>query len=258
MGFLSGLFSKEACVCCGKEVGALSRTKLKDGAFVCSDCVKECSYLFKPVLYSLEEYINHLKYMQFQDELYKYYQGIDDSKKISVMKDLFSGIIFADEIGMFEVINKKSKEAKHKELFRYDDIMDFKMYGIENPEGSPHKYKEVGIKIKMMTNYVGIGGDYHTKHKINKYADEFTIPLLSATDSIGNIKDNLACKHLNLILGIAIEGKLGVYGDAKEVRTEYRGMSEINRLFNREKYSVLADEAERKIIGMTVEEKIGK
>ena len=256
MGIFSKLFSKEICVICGKEVGALSRTKLKDETYVCFDCTKECSYLFKPVLYDLEGFKKHIEYMKFQDELYNYYKSIDDSHKIIGMKDLFTGVIFCDEIGMFEVINSKSRNAKHKELFRYDDIMDFKMYGVENPEGTPHKYKEVGIKIKMLTNNISIGGDYHTKNYVHKYADEFTIPLLSATDSIDSIANNLACKHLNLIMGIAIDGKLGVYGD-KVVRTEYRKIEEINRLFNRDKYSQAADDTERKILGMTAEEKFG-
>ena len=36
-----GLFSKEKCCICGKEVGALSRTKIKSGEYVCSDCQKQ-------------------------------------------------------------------------------------------------------------------------------------------------------------------------------------------------------------------------
>ena len=35
-----GLFSKEECFVCGKKVGALSRTKIKSGEFICMDCQK--------------------------------------------------------------------------------------------------------------------------------------------------------------------------------------------------------------------------
>ena len=51
MGFLSNIFSKQTCEICKAEVGALSRTKLKDGTFVCSECTKNCSKFFSPVLY---------------------------------------------------------------------------------------------------------------------------------------------------------------------------------------------------------------
>ena len=37
---IMGLFSKEECFICGKKVGALSRTKIKSGEFICSDCQK--------------------------------------------------------------------------------------------------------------------------------------------------------------------------------------------------------------------------
>mgnify|MGYP000941159325 FL=1 len=34
-----GLFSKEKCILCGAEAGALGRTKLNDGTFLCLNCV---------------------------------------------------------------------------------------------------------------------------------------------------------------------------------------------------------------------------
>ncbi len=41
-----GLFSKEACAFCGKEVGALSRTKIAGGDYICTDC----KYLTHPFI----------------------------------------------------------------------------------------------------------------------------------------------------------------------------------------------------------------
>ena len=49
MGFFKNLFSKQACELCSKEVGALSRSKLKDGKYVCYDCLKNSS-AFIPVV----------------------------------------------------------------------------------------------------------------------------------------------------------------------------------------------------------------
>lgn len=43
MGFFKNLFSKQTCVICGTEVGALSRKKLQDGNYICKACEKNCS-----------------------------------------------------------------------------------------------------------------------------------------------------------------------------------------------------------------------
>ena len=39
-----GLFSKEACIFCGTEVGALKRSKLKTKEFICNDCKRKTNY----------------------------------------------------------------------------------------------------------------------------------------------------------------------------------------------------------------------
>lgn len=39
-----GLFSKEACAFCGKEVGVLKRTKMKTKDFICNDCKRKTNY----------------------------------------------------------------------------------------------------------------------------------------------------------------------------------------------------------------------
>ena len=39
-----GLFSKEACTFCNKEVGALKRSKLATKEFICNDCKRKTNY----------------------------------------------------------------------------------------------------------------------------------------------------------------------------------------------------------------------
>ena len=46
MGLFSNLFSKQACSLCNTEVGALNRTKLKDGLYICKTCKKDTSAFF--------------------------------------------------------------------------------------------------------------------------------------------------------------------------------------------------------------------
>ena len=249
MGLLSGLFSKEACAICGKEEGFLGRTKLHDGTFICSECRKECSAYFQPVLYDLEQVKKHIEYMKLQEELYqKEYATIPIENKNDFHLMFSDGIVFADSIGMFEVITTANKNQKHKELFRYDDIWDFKMYYKESPEGSNRKYSEVGVQLKMMTE--APTGDYHTKHYINKYAKEFTFPVERNVD---NLEVGYLFKHLNEIMGI----NAGTVVGYNNVRTEYRQFDEINRWFDRNKYSELADAAEKRAWGKTGQEMFG-
>lgn len=244
MGFLSNIFSKQTCEICKAEVGALSRTKLKDGKFVCSECTKNCSKFFSPVLYDLEEFKKHLEYMKMQDELYKKeFETIPIEQKVGLMKVLPpEGITFADSIGMFEIKYSKNKDQKLKELFRYDEIMDFKTYAKNTTEGSQKKYSEVGIQIKMMLDAPSM--DYHTKHYVHRYVKEFTLPIERNTDNLID-NNNLIYKHLKQILGITLENG---------VKTSYRNLNEIERYFDREKYAKLADEAEKRVWGKTAEE----
>lgn len=243
MGFLSGLFSKEACEICGKKEGVLGRTKLNDGKFICSECRKECSTFFQPVSYNIDQVKKHIEYMKLQEELYqKEYETISAENKQNFYKTFSDGIIFADSIGMFEVITSTNKNQKHKELFRYDDIWDFKMYYKQAPEGSNRKYSEVGVKLKMMTE--APTGDYHTKHYVHKYAKEFTFPVERNVD---NIEVGFLFKHLNEIMGI----NAGTVVGYNNVRTEYRNLVEVNKLFDRNKYAELADAAEKRAWGKT-------
>ena len=239
------MFSKQICELCGKEVGMLSRAKLKDGKFVCTDCIKDCSKFFQPVLYDIEEFKKHLEYMKMQDELYhKEFETIPLENKVGLMKILpAEGITFADSIGMFEIKNSKNKEQKLKELFRYDEIMDFKIYTKESPEGSPKKYQEVGINIRMMLDAPSL--DYHTKNYVHRYVKEFELPLERNTDNIDN--NMLVYKHLKELMGIT--NLLGA-----NIKMSYRNLDEIDREFDRDKYSKLADDAEKRVWGKTANE----
>ena len=155
MGFIKELFSKQGCAFCGNEVGALSRTKMKDGEFICSECFKaKCSPFFSAVLYTKDEVQKHMNYMEKQMEFYdKVYSEIPEDKKEKIAKFITSEtIVFCDELGMFEVINGKTKLSKTKELFRYDQIRDFKFEVKNNTVEGGKKYSEVNIVLKLLSD----------------------------------------------------------------------------------------------------------
>lgn len=237
MGFLSDMFSKKACELCEKEVGVLSRTKLKDGKFICYDCTKNCSAFYPTTIHTLEEVKEHIEKMK---KCNKFCEEVFDvtNSKVSYTKVFQStGIVLCDELGMFEIITKKTKDKNYRELFRYDQILDYKLYGKENNSENPSKkYTETGIMIKMISEKT-LDPLYLANHEYDKYkheyATEFTIPCASSTDTLDG---GLLLKHLDKIFNQVIDGKLGTYGQGSAGRTEYRKLQDVDRYFERAKW----------------------
>lgn len=215
MGIFSKMFSKEPCQICGKEVGALSRVKLRDKLYICSDCRKDTSAFFKPELYTIDEVKKHIEYMKKQNELYnKEFATLSDKQVQRIVHFGYSGISFADELGMFEIITPETKKRNYKELFRYDQIKDYKPYGKENTQTGENmkKYAETGIRIVMNCANGADGMSYSEEARkfMHPYASEFVLPVAKNVD---HIDAGLAKHHLNKIFGRPDET---VFGHIKE------------------------------------------
>ena len=144
-----GLFSKEECCFCSQKVGMLSRKKMKDKKFICKNCEKNCSSFINFSKFDSEFIRNHFEYMRKQDILYKKeFATIPEDKKISAIYQ-FNGLVFADDIAMFEVITSKTEKQNYKELFRYDQIKDYDIYTVQNTQEGGKKYSEVGVEINL-------------------------------------------------------------------------------------------------------------
>ena len=223
MGFFSNLFSKQACIFCEKEVGALSRKKLRDKNYICKECEKNCSAFLDPAAFDTEYLKQHMEYMKKQNILYsKEFEPIDKKQKDRIVHEGYFGVCFADEIAMFEVVDPKADKKNNKELFRYDQIKDYEVYTVNNnsTEQGAKKYSEVGVKIKMNCQ---IGpeatGQSETEKKLSHpYVQELKILCERNTDSTSSA--NLIIGHLNKIFGRA-SGT--VFGSIKEsiVGTEH-------------------------------------
>ena len=210
-----GLFSKETCEFCGKEAGMLGRKKLSDKKFICKDCEKNCSAFLEPSRFDTEYLTGHMEYMKKQDELYKKeFEPLSKDQKERFVHEGYYGIVFADEIAMFEVIDPKAEKKNYKELFRYDQIKDYEVYKKENmsSEGGK-KYSEVGVKIKMSCQ---IGPESAGQSDVEKklshpYVSEIDILCEKNTDSTSST--SLIIGHLNKIFG---RGSDTVFGSIKE------------------------------------------
>ena len=216
MGFISNLFSKQSCVFCSKEVGALNRKKLHDGNYICKECEKNCSAFIDPARFDTEYIKQHMEYMKKQDELYKKeFETLDKEKRKRYVHEGYYGLEFADDIAMFEAIDPKANKKNYKELFRYDQIKDYEIYAKPNTTtgDGQKKYAEVGIKIKMNCR-IGIDavGNSEAENKLaHPYVEELNILCARNTDS--GTDNTWAIEHLNKIFGRA-SGT--VFGSIKE------------------------------------------
>ena len=216
MGFFSDLFSKQTCCFCEKQVGALSRKKLKDKNYICKECEKNCSAFIDPARFDTEYIKEHIEYMKKQDILYKKeFETLDKKKRERFVREGYYGLEFADDIAMFEVIDPKAKKRNFKELFRYDQIKDYEIYSkLNNSTGdNQKKYSEVGIKIKMNCK-IGMDavGNSEIENKLSHpYVEELNIICARNTDI--DTDGTLAISHLNKIFGRA-SGT--VFGSIKE------------------------------------------
>ncbi len=216
MGFLSNLFSKQSCTFCNTEVGALKRKKLHDGNYICKECEKNCSAFLESSKFDTEYIKQHMDYMKKQDILYKKeFESLDKKKKERIVNEGFYGMVFADDIAMFEVVDPKASKKNYKELFRYDQIKDYEVYtkaNMSTTEGSK-KYSEVGVKIKMNCK-IGVDAAGKTdaeKEHSHPYVEEFNI--LCDKDTDHEASTSLLIGHLNKIFGRASNS---VFGSIKE------------------------------------------
>ncbi len=154
--FFKNIFGKKTCAFCGKEVGMMKRTKIKNGDFICSDCDDMCSFHIQKYRFTKDELSGHMEYMRRQNELFEKY--------VSAMKsDLFPSaysdmaIEFFDDAGMFRIRDRRYEGSGGKsypvELFRYDTVSSYEAYLEENEpaeQGGKKTFKECGIKIKFL------------------------------------------------------------------------------------------------------------
>ena len=260
MGLFGNLFSKQTCGVCGKEVGALSRTKLKDDNYLCNDCRKNTSALFRLNYHDLESTKKHLEYMEKANELYeKEFANLDKSMVDYCGHHGSYKIGFADSIGMFEVISPMMKKSNKRELFRYDQIDGFgpyiEMNALNRREGEK-KYKEYGVLIKMRCaeDYRQADASKKEMMLMHPYAVEIKIPIQHNVDNPSG--GDRIFGHLSEIFGGKKSGAMKtvdsiasmVLGSPTAAMIPSGDFSDANRA----KYTKLADEVEKRALGKTL------
>lgn len=261
MGFFGDLFSKQACGICDKEVSALNRIKLKDKKYICRDCGKNASRLFRIGYHDLDAVKKHLKYMEKANELYEKEFATLPKDEVDYCNHHGSHKIgFADCIGMFEIISPEMKKSNNKELFRYDQIDSFGPYYDLNSASSEgqKKYKEYGVLIKMRCaeNFTQMNASDAEKASMHPYAIEIKIPIQHNVDTPSGGDRIFA--HLANIFGTnnsataqAANGIASVLlGSPAATIIPSTDFSNANR----KKYKKLADDVEKRALSQTLAE----
>lgn len=189
MGLFSKLFSKQACVLCGNEVGFFSRKNLvnKEGC-VCKECEKKTSALINIGRFTKADLLDHINYMENQNKIYEEaFLSLDKDKKQRFMC-VETGIEFADEIAMFKFHSPNcDKKRLYQELFRYDQIKNYEPYFIENTNGqNGKKYSEVGVKIILNCSWEPDMKNYLGNRSFHPYVSELRVPRHKNVDSFSN------------------------------------------------------------------------
>ena len=147
-----GLFSKEACAICGKEVGALSRTKIQNKEFICNDCDDGCSSFIDLYKLTKDEVVAHIEYMSKFQKLYdEEFIGVVGSNCTYPSNPRDSGIIFADKIGMFRIVTSGAGGRKIPEIFRFDHVAKYEPF-IDYVPGNDKEIKEAGVVLSFLNS----------------------------------------------------------------------------------------------------------
>lgn len=258
-----GLFSKNPCAFCGKQVGFIKGKKIGGGEHICDDCEKKCSAYIEVSRFDKDFLSNHMEYMKKQDELYKKVFEPLDKKEKEKFAYVESGIVFADSIGMFEVLSHKYKKKTYKELFRYDQILDFDYYAESNDTNEGPAYKESGLMIKLncpINEYGFTNNDLKGGRK-HPYVEVLKIPFQKQTDDYYSA--TFAKAYLNELFGrpsdsLAGSIKQGFIGTGAERAQIKAGVNSIKALGSLAKAAVSKDDealenAKEKLSGSTKE-----
>ncbi|MBR6484612.1 MAG: hypothetical protein IKT14_06290 [Clostridiales bacterium] len=166
MGFFSNLFGKQTCCLCGAECGPMSRDKIKNKEYVCSDCKKKCSSFIRVSEMDKETVQGHIDFMEKRERIYQ--QILVNSKALSffnMKKD--QGIVFYDDHGFLVIVDKKHGVTKlNHEVIRYDEVESYELYTEMNKpteQGKPETFKEDGVIIRLFGNKNSISGDSKNK-----------------------------------------------------------------------------------------------
>lgn len=232
--WFKGTFGKQTCAFCGKEVGMMKRTKIKNDDFICSDCVYGCSRYIQKYRYTRDELLGHMEYMKRQDALYRQLEGkFTLAVPSSTNKQ---SIEFYDDHGMFRIRDLSvDKQPWKKELFRYDQVAKYEPYLEESEpseKGKPKEFSECGVDITL----VGAQTDVRELHKgLRAYpyiTETIRVCVNNRDKHRGELEVNQIIAHFNAIFGVNDDTRgLFSFGPTTQQRREGEALKAMGSMF---------------------------
>lgn len=136
-----GLFSKEACVFCGTEVGMLKRSKLQTKEYICNDCKKKTNP-FARMDYTSKDNAQHMMDTLAQeaedfeasfDSAENRFQSAERSFKTWDLGSHRVQYRCNTRLGAFQIISENHSSYEHVPVFYFDSMIPYQ-FADDNPQ----------------------------------------------------------------------------------------------------------------------------
>ena len=225
-------FGKQTCAFCGKEVGMMSRDKIKNDEFICSDCKRNCSRYIQVYRMTKDELLGHMEYMKRQGKLVESMEGLKARRVPSAGRQ---GILFYDEAGMFRIYDADKDHRYAMEMIRYDQVAQYEPYLEEGEPDEPGKEKvfgECGVKITLVGGMDDLSQMPKGLRAHPYITQEITIKVNDRDKHIGELDVNQIIGHFNYIFGVGDDTKgLFSFGPTKQQKREREAMKAMGGMF---------------------------
>lgn len=165
-----GLFSKEACVFCGTEVGMLKRSKLQTKEYICSDCKRKTNP-FARMDYTSKDNAQRMidtlaqEAADFEasfDSAENRFQSAERSFKTWDLGSLRIQYRCNTRLGAFQMISEEHSRYEHIPVFYFDSMIPYQ-FDDGNPQLSDMRKHEI---MDESAEYVTVKEEKDSEGKI--------------------------------------------------------------------------------------------
>lgn len=230
--FFKKTFGKQTCAFCGKEVGMMSRDKIKNDEFICSDCKRTCSRFIQVYRLTKDELLGHMEYMKRQGQLVESMEGLKERRVPSAGRQ---GILFYDDAGMFRIYDVDNDHRYAMEMIRYDQVAKYEPYLDEaEPEeaGKEKVFGECGVKLTLVGGMDDLSQMPKGLRAHPYITQEITVKINDRDKHIGELDVNQIISHFNTIFGVGDNTKgLFSFGPTTQQKREGAALKAMGGMF---------------------------
>lgn len=210
----------------------MSRDKIKNDEFICSDCKRTCSRYIQVYRMTKDELLGHMEYMKRQGKLVESMEGLKARRVPSAGRQ---GILFYDEAGMFRIYDADKDHRYAMEMIRYDQVAQYEPYLEEGEPDEPGKEKvfgECGVKITLVGGMDDLSQMPKGLRAHPYITQEITVKVNDRDKHIGELDVNQIIGHFNHIFGVGDDTKgLFSFGPTKQQKREREAMKAMGGMF---------------------------